>query len=116
MIPNAVSQVGQLTATLRNLGPWSASAQLQYIGAYPLSQDGNLTAPSTTVINMRIQHEFSANAAVALDVLNLLDRQYYDIRYQQDYRISPFRPITAGGITVHPGEPRQIRLTLMLRG
>ena len=116
MIPNAVSQVGQLTATLRNLGPWSASAQLQYIGAYPLSQDGNLTAPSTTVINMRIQHEFSANAAVALDVLNLLDRQYYDITYQQDYRISPFRPITAGGITVHPGEPRQIRLTLMLRG
>ena len=116
MIPNAVSQVGQLTATLRNLGPWSASAQLQYIGAYPLSQDGNLTAPSTTVINMRIQHEFSANAAVALDVLNLLDRQYYDIAYQQDYRISPFRPITAGGITVHPGEPRQIRLTLMLRG
>jgi outer membrane receptor for monomeric catechols len=65
---------------------------------------------------MRIQHEFSANAALALDVLNLLDRQYYDISYKQDYRISPLRPITAGGITVHPGEPRQIRLTLMLRG
>ena len=41
---------------------------------------------------MRIQHEFSANAAVALDVLNLLDRQYYDIAYQQDYRSLPSDP------------------------
>lgn len=116
MIPNAVSQVGQLTATFQNLGPWSASAQLQYIGSYPLSQDGMLTAPSTTVVNMRLQHTFSQNAAVALDVLNLFDRQYYDIAYQQDYRTSPYSPIVPGGITVHPGEPRQIRLTLMLKG
>ena len=115
LIPNAVSQVGQLTATLRNLGPWSAGAQLRYIGAYPLSQDGVLTAPSSTIVNLRAQYEFSPNVTLALDALNVLNRQYYDIAYQQDYRVSPTSPVVLGGVTAHPGEPRQFRLTLMFR-
>jgi len=115
LIPNAVSQVGQLTAILRNLGPWSAAAQLRYIGAYPLSQDGSLTAPSNTIVNLRAQYEFGPSVTLALDALNVFNRQYYDIAYQQDYRVSPTSPIVLGGVTAHPGEPRQFRLTLMLR-
>ena len=115
LVPNAVSQVGQLTATLRNMGPWSAAAQLRYIGAYPLSQDGSLTAPSNTIVNLRAQYEFGPNVTIALDALNVFNRQYYDVAYQQDYRVSPTSPIVLGGVTAHPGEPRQFRLTLMLR-
>ena len=115
LIPNAVSQVGQLTATLQNLGPWSAGAQLRYIGAYPLTQDGSLTAPSSTILNLRAQYDFGPNVSLALDALNVLNRQYYDIAYAQDYRVSPTSPVVLGGVTAHPGEPRQFRLTLMLR-
>lgn len=114
-VPNAVSQVGQLTASLVNLGPWSAGLQFRYIGPYPLTQDGSLTAPSTGVTNLRIQYEFSKNVTLAFDALNLLNRQYYDIAYAQEYRVSPNAPYVPNGVTVHPGEPQQFRLTLMLR-
>ena len=49
------------------------------------------------------------------DVLNVFDRKYYDIAYEQDYRLSPTAPIVPAGITGHPGEPRQVRLTLRLK-
>jgi hypothetical protein len=45
-------------------------------------------------------------------VLNAFDRRYFDIAYDQDYQIAPTRPLVADGITVHPGEPRQYRVTL----
>ena len=114
-IPNAVAKVGLLRASLEHLGPWSVDIEARFIGAYPLSQDGTLTTPSSTVVNMRIQREFSPHFGVALDVLNVLDRQYFDIAYEQDYRISPTSLIVPDGVTVHPGEPRELRLTLKIK-
>jgi hypothetical protein len=49
-----------------------------------------------------------------MDVLNLFNRQYYDIAYAQDYRVTTSSPIVPSGITVHPGEPLQFRVTLKL--
>jgi outer membrane receptor for monomeric catechols len=49
---------------------------------------------------------------LSLDVLNLFDRKYYDIAYEQDYRASLASPIVPNGVTVHPGESREFRLTL----
>ena len=116
LIPNAPSTVGQITAVFGKYGPWSGAAQYRYIGSYPLAQDGSLAAPSTSLANLRLQYELSANAAVALDALNIFNRQYYDIAYQQDFRVSPGAPYISNGMTAHPGEPRQFRLTLMLKG
>lgn len=113
-IPNAVSRVAQLSATIHDLGPWSAGVETRYIGAYPLTQDGSLTAPSAVVTNLRVQHEFSQNIALSLDLLNVFDRKYFDIAYAQDYRVSPSSAVVPSGITVHPGEPRQLRATLRL--
>ncbi len=53
--------------------------------------------------------------ALALDVLNLFDRKFYDIAYEQDYRITPTSPVVTDGVTVHPGEPRQVRVSLTVR-
>jgi len=114
LIPNAVAKVGLLRTSLEHLGPWSADIEARFIGAYPLSQDGTLTTPSSIVVNMRIQREISPHFDVALDLLNVLDRQYFDIAYEQDYRISPTSPIVPNGVTVHPGEPRELRLTLKI--
>lgn len=112
LIPNTVSRVARFGVTIHDFGPWSAVAETRYIGSYPLSQDGSLTAPSSLVTNLRIGREISPKTTVSLDALNLFNRQYYDIAYQQDYRITPGSPVVPSGITVHPGEPRQLRLTL----
>lgn len=113
-IPNAVSKVGSIGLSAHHLGAWSGDIKLLYIGGYPLSQDGSLHAPSSTVTNLRVQRELSPHVALSLDVLNLFDRRYYDIAYDQDYQVSPTSPLVADGITVHPGEPREFRLTLRM--
>lgn len=111
-IPNAVGKVGSFGVTLHHVGPRTANAKLECIGGYPLSQDNTLRAPSAIVTNLRLQCRFSPDVTLALDVLNVFNRKYYDIAYEQDYRITPASPLVSDGITVHPGEPRGYRLTL----
>ncbi|HEY4146782.1 TonB-dependent receptor [Pinirhizobacter sp.] len=111
-IPNAVSKVGSIGITLHRLGPWSADIKTLYIGGYPLSQDGSLRAPPSVVTNLRLRREFSPRVALTLDVLNAFDRKYFDIAYDQDYRLTPSSPLVADGVTVHPGQPREYRLSL----
>jgi outer membrane receptor protein involved in Fe transport len=113
-IPNAVSKVGSVGLSAHHLGAWSGDIKLLYIGGYPVSQDGSLRAPSSTVTNLRVQRELSPHVALSLDVLNVFDRKYYDIAYDQDYQVTPTSPLVANGITVHPGEPREFRLTLRM--
>ena len=113
-IPNAVSRVASVGASVHD-GPWSGDIKWRYIGGYPLTQDGGLRAPSAIVTNLRMLRQLNEWAALSLDVLNLFDRRYFDIAYGQDYRITPNGPLVAAGTTVHPGEPRELRLTLQLR-
>ncbi len=111
-IGNAVSRVGLLGVTVHQLGPWSAGLVTRFIGAYPLSQDGKLTTPSAIVSNLQVKRDLTPRVSVQLDVLNLFDRKFYDIAYEQHYRVSPTAAIVPSGVTVHPGEPRAVRLAL----
>jgi len=111
-IPNAVGKVGLFAVTVHHLGPWSGGLITRYIGRYPLAQDGTVTNPSSFVINLQIKRALTPQVAVTLDVLNLFDRKFYDIAYQQDYRVTPAAPIVPSGMTVHPGEPREFRAAL----
>ncbi|WP_158882310.1 TonB-dependent receptor [Rhodanobacter sp. L36] len=114
-IPNAVGKVASVGLTAHHMGPWSADVKMLYIGGYPLSQDGNLRAPSSIVTNLRVQREINPHLSLSLDVLNAFDRKYFDIAYEQDYQVSPTSPLVPDGITVHPGEPREVRLTVSLK-
>jgi hypothetical protein len=111
-IANAVSKVGLLRATAHKFGPWSASFETLYIGGYPLSQDNSLKAPSAIVSNLRIGRQLTPKCSVSLDALNIFNRKYYDIAYEQDYQVSATSPVVPSGVTVHPGEPRQLRVSL----
>jgi hypothetical protein len=113
-IPNAVGKVASVGLSIHDVGPWSADIKWRYIGQYPLSQDDALRAPSAITTNLRVQRALNAHASLSLDVLNLFDRKFYDIAYEQDYRITPTSPVVPDGVTVHPGEPREVRLTLRL--
>ncbi len=112
LIPNAVSQVALVRATAKDFGPWSAAIEERYIGSYPASQDGSITSPSSLVTNVRVQRVLYPDVKLSLDLLNLFNLQYFDIVYQQDYRTSPGGPAVATGTSVHPGEPRTLRLSL----
>ncbi len=114
-IPNAVSKVALVRATMQRLGPWTADVETRFIGAYPLSQAGTLTTPSATVVNARLQRELTPRLGLAVDALNVFNRSYVDIAYEQDYRVSPNSAAVPNGITVHPGEPRELRVTLKYR-
>ena len=114
LIPNAVNKVGLFEATMHQ-GAWSGGIETRYISEYPLTQDGSLMAPSSAVTNLRVQREVTHELSVQMDVLNLFNRQYYDIAYVQDYHLSPASPVVPSGITVHPGEPLQFRVTAKLK-
>ena len=114
-IPNAVNRVGLFRTAIHDIGAWSGEVETRFIGSYPLSQDGTTKAPPAIVTNLRVQRKITTNAALSLDVLNLFNREYFDIAYQQDYRITPTSTLVPNGVTVHPGEPREFRLTLQLR-
>jgi hypothetical protein len=114
-IPNAVSKVASVGFTVQHVGPWSADIKALYIGGYPLSQDGALRAHSSFITNLRLQRELTPRASLSLDVLNIFDRKYFEIAYGQEYQISPTSPVVLNGVTVHPGEPREVRLTVSLK-
>ena len=113
-VPNAVGKVGILRAALHHMGPWSIGLENRYIGSYPLTQDGSQVAPAALISNLKIKRELDMNTTLSVDALNLFNRQYYDIAYNQDYRISPQANVQPNGITIHPGEPRQVRLNLVI--
>ena len=114
-IGNAVSRVGLLGVTLHELGPWSAGFVTRFIGAYPLSQDGASKAPSAIVSNLLVKRALTPDVTLQLDVLNVFDRKFYDIAYEQDYRIKPTAAVDPTGVTVHPGEPRELRVSVNFR-
>lgn len=111
-IPNAVQAVGLLALTIPHAGAWEIGSVTRYIGAAPLTQDGSLRAPSAIVTHLQASRSVGKQLDFSLALLNVFDRRYNDIAYAQDYRLSPTNAVVPAGITVHPGEPREVRATL----
>ena len=111
-IPNSVDSVASVSFTVRDLGLWSASMQLRYLGPGPLIEDNSVRSFSSLTTNLRVSRKLAANTEVTVDVFNLLDRKVNDIQY---FYASQPRGLTAEeGRHVHPAEPRSLRVSLRL--
>lgn len=62
-----------------------------------------------------MQNQLSLRVALSLDFLNLFNLKNYDIAYEQDFKVSPTAPVVPDGVSVHPAEPFQLRLTLKVQ-
>jgi len=113
-IPNAVDRVASLGASLRDLGPWSASLQWRYLGAGALVEDNSVRAIPSITANLRISRSLQPllgkDSALTLDAFNLFNRPVNDIQYH--YGSQPRGLAAADDRHVHPAEPRTLRLTL----
>jgi outer membrane receptor protein involved in Fe transport len=113
-IPNAIDRVGSVAATLRELGPWSASLQWRYLGPGALVEDNSVRSRASLTNNLRVGYKVGPQADVTLDVFNLGNRKVDDIQYAYESRL-PGEPDAVFDRHVHPAEPRTARLTLQLR-
>jgi hypothetical protein len=109
-IPNAVDRVASVAATLRELGPWSASLQWRYLGPGALIEDNSQRSLSSLTTNLRVSRKFGSHTELTLDVFNLTDRKANDIQYF--YESQPRGLDAAEGRHVHPAEPRTLRVSL----
>jgi outer membrane cobalamin receptor len=114
-IANAVQKVVNLTFTLHNVGPWSGSLGVRYIGAAPLIEDNSIHSTSSVTTNLHISRKMSSDLDMALDVLNLADRKNSDISYYYTSRVAGEPLAGVDGLHVHPTEPRTVRLTARMR-
>ena len=116
-IPNAVDSVASLAATVKNIGPWSASLQWRWLGAGALVEDNSVRSSPSSTFNLRVSRVLrdwlQRDAELTLDVFNLLDAKINDIQYYYQYRL-PGQGSSDTGKIVHPAEPRSARLTLRM--
>jgi len=114
-IPNAVDAVASVAATLKDLGPWSASLQWRYLGAGALVEDNSVRSQPSSTFNLRVTHNLRGAtgwpAELTLDVFNLLDAKINDIQYHYESQL-PGEAAPVADRIVHPAEPRTLRLTL----
>ena len=92
---------------------WSGSLRARYFGEQPLLEDGSITAPSSLTYNARLARRLG-DSELALDVLNLFDRDNNDIAYAYESRL----PGEAAGVLdthFHPAEPRTVRASVTRR-
>jgi hypothetical protein len=113
-IPNAVDRVASIAATVRNVGPWSASLQWRYLGSGALTEDNSVRSQSSVTSNLRLGYQLAAlgkASELTLDVFNLFNRKVNDIQYFYASQL-PGEAAPVADRHVHPAEPRAFRLTL----
>jgi outer membrane cobalamin receptor len=113
-IVNAVTRVVHLNISMHDMGLWSASVGLRYIGAAPLIENNSVQSSSSLVTQLRINRRIDTDLDVSLDVINLANRVNNDISYYYVSRVSP-SATSLQDVHVHPAEPRTLRLSARLR-
>jgi outer membrane cobalamin receptor len=113
-IVNAITHMAHVNVAMRDMGPWSASVGMRYIGAASLVENNSLQSSSTLTTHLRISRRIDSNLDVSLDVLNLANRMNNDISYYYASRAASM-PTSQDDVHVHPAEPRTLRVSARLK-
>lgn len=92
---------------------WFGSLRARYFGPQPLVEDNSVKAPSSLTFNARVGRRVG-DWEFAVDILNILDRDNYDIAYFYESQL-PGEGAPVEDIHLHPAEPRTIRLSATWR-
>ena len=87
---HCTSRRPSVAATLRDLGPWSASLQWRYLGSGALIDDNTVRSRPSSTLNARISRVligWGRNAELTLDIFNLTNRRVNDIQYFYESRL-----------------------------
>jgi hypothetical protein len=110
-IANSIGAVVTAGATIGGDDGWFGALRLRYFEPQPLIEDNSVRAPSSTTLNARVGWRTS-QWQVALEILNALDRDNYDIAYFYPSRLPGEPADGVNDLHFHPAEPRTLRLTL----
>lgn len=115
-IANSISRVVTAGAEVEAPGGWFGALRVRYFGPQPLIEDNSVVAPSSTTWNARAGWRGSKGWEVAVDVLNVFDRENYDIAYFYESRLrTEPSGIATEDIHFHPAEPRTVRVSVTKR-
>ena len=110
-IPGAIETAISAGATVRKLGPWSASVYLRYFGPRPLVEDDSVRSAGSAIFNAQASYALAKWLRLTLDVFNLLDARADDIAYFYVSRLRGEPPAGVADVHFHPAETRSVRLT-----
>lgn len=112
-IPGAIERMASVGVAVERAQGWFGAARLRYFGSRPLIEDDSVRSSSSTLVNARLGYRWNDKLSLALDVLNLFDREAADIDYYYESQLAG-EAAPVGDIHTHPAEPRTLRLTLQL--
>ena len=110
-IPNSISRVLSSGISIDSASGWFGALRLRYFGTQPLIEDNSVRAPSSTTVNLRVGRRWW-DWDVSIEVLNLFDRDNYDIAYFYESRLAN-EPEPVEDLHFHPIEPRALRLRVV---
>jgi outer membrane receptor protein involved in Fe transport len=111
-IPGALDSVLAASIHYQPSEQLFAHLRLRSFDDFPL--DGGVQADGSTMLNLRLGYEVSANLNVMLDLLNLTDSDDHDVEYFYESQL-PGEPEPVADRHYHIFEPRAARLYLEYR-
>jgi hypothetical protein len=113
-IPGSVPFSWSGGITLGREEGWFGALRGRYFAPRPLEETGRIESKSSFQVNARIGYRKN-DWEVALDCLNVLDRDDNDIEYYYTSRLPGEGVDGVDDIHFHPAEPRTFRITLTKR-
>ena len=113
-IPNAVKNTASVGVIVDDNNGWSGGLRVRYLGKAPLIESADVYSKSTLLMNAQMSYAITPSVSVALEVMNLLDSDDYDITYYYESRLAgEVAPVE--DIHFHPVEPRSLRISVTAR-
>jgi outer membrane receptor protein involved in Fe transport len=114
-IPGSIDRVASFGVTVKDLGRWSGTMLMRYLGPRPLVEDNSVRSGSSLLWSARASYKVEPRTQINLDILNLFDRKANDIEYYYASRLQGEPAPGVNDIHFHPAEPRTFRVSLVTK-